>query len=60
MSLTLLVASGDLEAQWAILEPSAMPLLGAPKLAYDGVERSDEGSGDRQIAAKKTESTQER
>jgi len=29
-SLTLLVASSDLEARWAGLEPSAMPLLGPP------------------------------
>ena len=33
-----LVASGDLEAQWANLEPLAMPLLGAPRPACSGVE----------------------
>ena len=31
MSLALLVALGDLEAQWVSLEPSMMPLLGGPQ-----------------------------
>jgi hypothetical protein len=60
-SLALLLALGDLEAQWAGLEPSVMPLLGGgPGPTYSGVELSDEGSGDRQIPTKKTEWTQER